>query len=167
MKINLDTLRAEIQEYLQARGLVIFHSFPRTGEPIPAIFWDTEMHPDYREFIAAAEAAGATFITFFVREFSEDMIEEAWERLDEADPPGAHMDHEDRRAIEARLREASSYTGFTCQIELSFDAGQRVYILDLRTEWFEDLSDLLERIDDARRDPQDDPGPAGPYFSKN
>jgi hypothetical protein len=167
MRINLDTLRAEIQEYLQTRGLVIFHSFPRTGEPIPAIFWDTEMHPDYREFVAAAEAAGAKVMTFFVREFSEDMIEEAWERLDDANPPGAHMDHEDRRAIEARLREASSYTGFTCQIELSFDSGQRVYILDLRTEWFEDLSELLERIDDARRDPQDDPGPTGPYFSKN
>lgn len=131
------------------------------------MFWDTETHPDYREFIGAAEASGSRFITFFVREFSEDMIEEAWERLDDADPHGSHMDHEERRAIEARLREAASYTGFTCQIELAFDLGPRVYILDLRTEWFEDLSELLERIDDARRDPEEDPGPTGPYFSKN
>lgn len=167
MKINLDTLRDEIQEYLRSRGFVIFYSFPRTGEPIPAIFWDTETHPDYKEFVAAAEVSGTKLITFFVREFSDEMIDEAWERLNEADSPGAHMDSEERRGIEVRLREASSYTGFACQIELAFDLGQRVYILDLRTEWFEDLSELLERIDDVRREPQDDSGPAGPYFSKN
>ena len=79
----------------------------------------------------------------------------------------AELEREERRAIEMRLRECSGFTGFTCQIELSFDAGPRVYIFDLRTDWFEDISDLLDRIDEARRDPQDDPGPTGPYFSKN
>lgn len=162
MRINLDTLRTEIGEHLAAQKLVVFHSFPRSGELLPAVYWDTGTHPDYREFITAAEAAGAKVITFFVREFSQDLVEDAWERMEEAE-----LEREERRAIEMRLRECSGFTGFTCQIELSFDAGPRVYIFDLRTDWFEDISDLLDRIDEARRDPQDDPGPTGPYFSKN
>jgi hypothetical protein len=162
LRINLDSLRAEIQEYLQAHKLVVFHSFPRSEQLMPAIYWDTEAHPDYREFLAAAEASGARVVTIFVREFSPSLIEEAFDRLEDAE-----LDRDERRAIELRLKESSSYTGFTCQIELSFDAGPRVYVFDLRTEWFEDLSDLLDRIDDARRDPEADPGPQGPYFSKN
>ena len=129
---------------------------------MPAVYWDTGLHPDYKEFLAAAEAADARIITFFVREFSTELVEEAWERLEESE-----MDREERRVIEMRLRECSAYTGFTCQIELSFDSGARVYIFDLRTEWFDDISDLLDRIDDARTEVQDDPEPPGPYFSKN
>jgi hypothetical protein len=162
LRINLDTLRTEIQEYLESRSLVLFHSFPRSGQLVPAVYWDTEMHPDYREFISAAEAAGAKLITFFVREFSPDLLDEAWDHLEQA-----RLDRDERRALEQRLGEAASYTGFTCQIELSFDSGPRVYVFDLRTDWFEDMSDLLDRIEDAQQDARDDPGPTGPYFSKN
>jgi hypothetical protein len=160
--LNLDTLRLEIQQELDAQGIVVFHSFPRSGEPLPAVYWDTELYPDYNAFLSAAKAAGVKIITFFVREFSSDMIEDAWERLKEAS-----LGREEHRTMEAQLRDAESYTGFTCQIELSFDVGPRVYIFDLRTDWFEDLSDLLDRIEDAHHMSMEDPDPPGPYFSKN
>ncbi len=162
MRLNLDTLRTEILEEIQSQGMVVFHSFPRSGEPLPAVYWDTEMHPDYRAFLNAASAAGVKMMTFFVREFSGEMIEDAWDRLNEVT-----LTREEHRMIEAQLRESATYTGFTCQIELSFDVGPRVYIFDLRTEWFEDLSDLLDRLEDAHDSHADDPEPPGPYFSKN
>jgi hypothetical protein len=62
-----------------------------------------------------------------------------------------------------------AYEGFTCQIELSFDHAQRVYIFDLRTEWFDDLSELIERIQESFHD--DDEGTESPlgggYYSNN
>jgi len=60
-----------------------------------------------------------------------------------------------------------SYIGFTCQIELSFDLAPRVYVFDLRTEWFDDLNDLLDRVDDAAHKSEGDSPLGGGYFSKN
>jgi hypothetical protein len=163
MKLNLETLRTEIQEYLESHGMVVFHGCPRSGDASGAVFWDTERHPDYHLFLAAAEAAGVRLVTLHAHEFTEDMIDDALDRLEESDLP-----REERRAIEMRLREMRGYAGFTCQIELSFDLTPRVYVFDLRTEWFDDLNDLLDRIDEAYEEDEEDEEPlGGGYYSKN
>lgn len=165
MKSNLDTLRDEIQEHLEARGLVVFQSFPRTSTDLGSgVYWDTVRHPSYREFIAAAEAAGARLVTLYAREFSLGMIEDALDQLSEST-----LDREERRAIQMRLHEISAYEGFTCQIELSFDHAQRVYIFNLRTEWFDDLTELVERIQESYQDDDEDTESplGGGYYSNN
>src|SRR5579883_3099091 len=144
MKTNLDALRSEIHDYLESRGIAIFHGQPRGGEEAGIVYWDAERHPDFRKFLAAAETAGARLVTIYANEFSEDVIDDAEERLEESSLP-----REERRAIAQRLREMRAFAGFTCQIELSFDLAPRIYVFDLRTEWYQDLNDLLYRIDDA------------------
>src|SRR5579864_6964661 len=164
MKPNLESLRSEIQEHLESRGLAVFYSYPRTDESPAAVLWDTARHPDYRLFVAAAQAAGARLISFFAREFSGELLDEALDRLQESDLP-----HEDRRSFELRLRELRAYEGRTCEIELSFDLAPRVYIFDLRTDWFNDLNDLLDTLDEsyAGEDVDEEEGPLGGYYSKN
>jgi hypothetical protein len=160
MKINLDSMRSEIQDYLESHGIAVFHGAPR-GDDEPAVYWNVERHPDYRTFLATAEAAGVRLVTLYANEFAVEVIDEAMERLNESG-----LGREDRRAMEMRLREMRAYGGFTCQIELSFDLAPRVYLFDLRTEWFEDLNEMLHRIDDAREE-RDDGEPMHGYFSKN
>jgi hypothetical protein len=160
MKLNLDSMRSEIQEFLDSHGIAVFHGTPH-GDEVPAVYWNIERHPDYRTFLAAAEAAGVRMITLYANQFAVEVIDEAMDRLNESG-----MGREDRRALELRLREMRAYGGFTCQIELSFDLAPRVYLFDLRTEWFEDLNEMLHRIDDAREE-RDDEEPLHGYFSKN
>lgn len=162
MKANLDALRTEIQAYLESRGLAVFHGFPRTVDDVAAVYWNTADHADYRAFLAAAESAGVKLVTLYANEFNAALIDDALERLD--DPA---MSREDRRALEKRLRDLRAYSGFTCQIELSFDLAPRVYVFDLRTEWFEELSDLLDTIDDAFDEKESDEEPPSGYFSQN
>jgi hypothetical protein len=162
MKINLDTMREEIQEYLDSHGLAVFHGFPRGSEQTPAVYWNAQEHPDYRKFLEAAAAAGVKLVNLYANEFSEDSIEDAMERLESSVLPG-----DERRAIEARLKEMRAYVGFVCQIELSFDLAPRVYIFDLHTDWFDDLTEILDRIDDAYEDTDDEEPLSGGYFSKN
>ena len=163
MKPNLNTMRTEIREYLESRGMTPFYGYERGGEPSPAVYWNVENHPDYREFLATAEAAGVRLVTFYAHEFTEDLIEDAVERLNEAALP-----REEQRMIDGRLREMGAYVGFTCQIELSFDLAPRVYIFDLRTEWFDEMNEMLDRIDDSYGGQvDDDEAPLGGYFSKN
>jgi hypothetical protein len=167
MRLNLDSLRGEIEEHLKSRGIVVFHSFPSFGDPEPMVFWDTARRPEYAEFVAAAEAAGARMVTLFSRELGEDLIEGALDRLDDA-----VMDSDERRGITARLKSMRAYTGFTCQIQLSFDSPSRTYVFDLRTDWFHDLNDVINRIedcceeeDDEEEEPDDLAG--GGYFQRN
>jgi hypothetical protein len=165
MKSNLDSLRTEIQEFLGSRGMVIFYSFPRVGEPNSEIYWDTAGHPDFHEFVAAAEAAGVRLVTLSSNQLEEELLDEALERLADA-----NLDRDERRVMESRLKEIRGYAGFTCQIELAFDLASRTYILDLRTDWFDDLNDLIDGLDDSFEveDEDDDDAPGGSgYFSRN
>jgi hypothetical protein len=163
MKQNLDVLKTEIREYLETRNLVVFHALSRSMDTVPMVFWDTQNHPDYKEFVSVAEAMGAKVIVLHAREFSVEYVENAIERLEDCD-----LATDDRRPIERRLREMRAYDGFTCAIEVSFDRDGRAYVFDLRTDWFEEFNDMLDDIDAAMPDAEDeDEGPIGGYFSKN
>ena len=162
MRINLEALRTEIREYLESRSLAVFHGFPRAFDDLPAVYWNTNDNADFRAFINAAEAAGVKLITLYANQFDDTLIDDALERLDQQPLP-----RDDRRGLEKRLRELRAYAGFICQIELSFDLAPRVYVFDLRTEWFEELSDLLDQIDDSLDVEENAEEPPGGYFSQN
>jgi hypothetical protein len=164
MRPNLNTLRGEIQEYLDSRNMVVFRSYPRSepeNQVRDAVYWDSEQHPDYRQFIEAAAAAGARLVTVHTREFTPDILDRALEHLSDSD-----LERDERRALEIRLNELRAYEGFTCQIELSFDHAQRTYIFDIRTDWFEELNDLVEHMEDFPDDEEDE-NPLGGYYSNN
>ncbi len=167
MTQNLNTLRTQIQEHLESRKLVVFHGFLGSAGSHPCAYWDTHGRPDYREFVAAAEACGARLLTMLTQEFGSDTIDDAVESLEEA-----HLERDDHRALEMRLREMRAYEGFTCMIELSFDHAGRQYVFEVRTEWFDEFNELRDHIDaalDAEDDDEDDDATplGGGYFSKN
>jgi hypothetical protein len=163
MKPNLDSLKIEIQEHLESEGFAVFHGHSRTVDARPAVYWDCDEYPDYQMFVKTAKAAGANLIVFHHREFSPDQVEDAIERLEAVEMP-----RDEYRNLERRLREMRVYEGFTCIIELSFAVDGRAYVFDLRTEWYEELSDLLDDLDVLGGDIEDeDEGPMSGYFSKN
>src|SRR5579862_3180224 len=99
MHLNLETLRTEIQSFLESRGMVVFQSLPRAGDLPNQIFWDVARRPDYREFVTAAEAAGIRLVTLYAREFTEDDLDEADANID-ATP----LELDARRHFQARLK---------------------------------------------------------------
>jgi len=165
MHLNLNSLRAQIEEHLQSRGIAIFQSLPRAGDPTSTIYWDTARYPDYEAFLAAADAAGVRLVTVFARELDDEMIEDTLNQLSELD-----IDRDERRGLEKRLKEMRAYTGFTGEIELSFDIDSRVYVFDLLTDWYADLQDLIEHmelLDAEDEDEEDDMPLGGGYFPRN
>ncbi len=164
MNQNLDVLKTEIREHLATRKLAVFHGYSRSMDSTPTVFWDIHRHPDYKAFLDTAEAAAAKIVVLHAREFSALLVDNALDQLEDGD-----FLPDDRRTIERRLRDLRAYDGFTCAIELSFDHGARVYLFELRTDWYNEFSDLLDEIDSAIPQPEDsmDEGPIGGYFSKN
>jgi hypothetical protein len=161
MKSNLDGLKTEIERYLEESGLGVFYGHARALESA-VVPWDCDQHPDYKQFVQAARSAGAKFVVFHQREFSSHQIDDALEQLSACDLP-----REEQLDFERRLKELRLYDGLVCSIELSFDHESRVFLFDLRTEWYEDLTDIVDEIQALTSEPDDDDAPIGGYFSPN
>jgi hypothetical protein len=163
MSTNLDTLKDEVEKYLVEQGFNVFYGQSRLLDSLPIIYWDCDRSSDFRKFLTVAQAAEVKMVVFHHRDFTPDNIDEALDRLEAAGLP-----HEDSRTLERRLKELRGYEGFTCALELSFDYQGRIYVFDLTTEWYEELSDILDEIDMSSVDEdEDDEGPIGGYFSQN
>lgn len=162
MKPNLDGLTTEIEHYLEESGMGIFYGHARSLESLPVVYWDSAKHPDYRPFIEAARTAGAKLIVIHQSEFSSHQIDDALEQLAACDlPREEHLD------FEQRLKELRVYDGLVCSIELTFDHQGAVFVFDLRTEWFEELNEIVDEIQVLTSEPDDDDTPISGYFSRN
>ena len=164
MMPNLDTLKGEIERYLEEQGFAIFRGFPRMLDSLPLVYWDCDNYPDYKAFLDTAKATNVRLVVYHQHEFSVEQVDSALERLEEIELP-----RDDHRVMERRLKEMRVYDGFTCALELSFDHQGRIYVFDLRTEWYEELTDILDDIHMLTSEPdqEDDDTPMSGYFSKN
>jgi hypothetical protein len=163
MSLNLDTIKSEIRTYLDEKGFVTFQGMSRRLDDMREVEWDVTRYPDYRDFLSVAQQLGVKLVVFHHREFSDDAIDTALESLEDVE-----MDYDDQRSVEQRLRELRVYDGFTCALELSFEFGETLYIFDLQTDWYRELSTLLDEIDmNSSMDDEDESNPLGGYYSQN
>jgi hypothetical protein len=164
MDLNPDTLKQEILEYLEHSEFAIFRSAPGGLEGLPIILWDAERYPDYQMFLDTARKTGAKMILFAAREFESPEIDDAIEELDECD-----LSREERRDLEGRLRELRVHEGVTCSLELAFDHHARMYVYEIRPDWYDEFLSIGDEIAvhlPAGEAEQKDDGSFG-YFSNN
>jgi len=164
MDLNLDTLKQEIVEYLEHSEFAVFRSAPGGLEGLPIVLWDAERYPDYQMFLDTARKTGAKMILFAAREFESPEIDEAVEELGECD-----LSREERRDLEARLRELRVHEGVTCSLELAFDHHARMYVYEIRPDWYDEFLSIGDEIAvhlPAEETEQGDDGSFG-YFSNN
>ena len=164
MDLNLNTLKREILEYLDSSGFAVFRSHPGALEGLPMVAWDTERYPDYQMFLDTAKKIGCAMIMFASRDLDESEVEEALEQLDDAE-----LTPEERVDMERRVRAVRGYEGVTCSLELAFDHHSRMYVYELRPDWYEEFLAVCDEITRhlPTEEEEDDDGSLGRFFSKN
>jgi hypothetical protein len=165
MALDLETLRKEMQAHLEKSGMPIFFGHHRMLDSLIQVSWDTEGHPDFREFLETAHKAGAKLVVFNQEAFQLDQIDEALEELENSD-----FTREEKRHFESRLKQLQAYEGFTCSLQLSFALEGRLYLFELRTDWYDSMRDILSELELAAEpfDEEEEEGPiGGGYFSNN
>ena len=161
MDLNLDTLKREILEFLESSGFAVFRSHPGGLEGMPMVTWDTERYPDYQMFLDTARKIGCKMILFASRDFDETEIEEAMEQLDDGD-----LATEERLELERRVRAVRGYEGVTCSLELAFDHHARMYVYELRPDWYEEFLGVCDEIaSHLPAEEEDDDGSLGGFYS--
>jgi hypothetical protein len=162
--LNLDTLKREILEYLNASDLAVFHSRPGGLEGQPLVLWDTERHPDYQMFLDVARKSGRRVVIFASREFQAADIDDLLGQLEDLD-----LSREEQREYEKRLKGLRIYEGVTCSLELAFDYHSRLYVYEMQPDWYDEFlsaeDEIMSRMADSEE--LDDDEPLGGYFSKN
>ncbi|HUS06262.1 MAG TPA: hypothetical protein VMZ52_08205 [Bryobacteraceae bacterium] len=162
MRLNLDTLKTEIERYLKDNGFLIFQGYSRRYQNQPQTVWNTAKNQDYKAFLNVAKGLGAKVIVLYDHQFSTEPIEENIESI-----ASAGLEFDEQRAYEKRLRDLTVYDGFTCTIELSFQHERSIYVFDLQTEWYTEFMEILGELDESEEDQEDDEDPLGGYYSKN
>ena len=163
MDLNLDTVKREILEYLESSQFAVFRSHPGSLDGLPMVTWDIERYPDYQMFLETARKIGCKMILFASRDFDEAEIEEALEQLDECE-----LGTEERLDIERRLRGMRGYEGVTCSLELGFDHHARMYVYELRPDWYEEFLAVCEEITcHLPVEEDEDDGTIGGIYSNN
>jgi hypothetical protein len=162
--LNLDTLKREILDYLDAAGFAVFRSSPGSLEGLPMVLWDSEHYPDYRMFLEVAQKSDIKMTLFSAREFESSDIDDLLEHLDDCE-----LNREEYRDFESRLRDMRGYEGITCSIELAFDYHQRLHVYQVQPDWFEEYmgieDELMTRM--AGNEDLEEDDSLGGYYSKN
>jgi hypothetical protein len=180
--LNLDTLKREILEYLEAGGFAVFHASSGSLDRLPTVFWDTDGHPDYQAFLEVGRKCGTGVVVFSTTEFEADDLDALVAQLDDCeltreqrrDYESPQLDdceltREQRRDYESRLREMRIFAGVTCGLELAFDYNQRLYIYQVQPDWYEEFLTIEDEIVAMAADDDDidESDALGGYFSKN
>lgn len=165
MKVNLDRLKDEIQQYLESHNFVVFHSLSRAGEPASTVQWDSRLYPDFKAFLEVCRQLDVRLVCFHHRELSPDFIDDAMDDLETAEIP-----RDEYQRLEERLRELRIYEGLTSVVELSFAYQNLTYIYSQRASWYDELMEIADEIDDYLAVENEDEGNGesmGGYFSRN
>jgi hypothetical protein len=56
------------------------------------------------------------------------------------------LSREERRDLEARLRELRAHEGVTCSLELAFDHHARMYVYEVRPDWYDEFLSIGDEI---------------------
>ncbi|HEU0123919.1 MAG TPA: hypothetical protein VFQ91_25530 [Bryobacteraceae bacterium] len=169
MNPDLDKLKTQLPAELESLGFVVFHGLSRADEESGAVLWDTVQRPDYQDFLQCASKLSVKILVFNTRELEKQNLADVQDELDALD-----MAPSERRDLDRRLKALHPYTGFTSNLELSFDYNGTIYLYEIRSEFMNEFLAIMNEVDSGLfppstfedDDPDSTPGGGG-YFSRN
>ena len=136
---DLATKFEEIVAAANRQGLLVFPGY--VVEEMPAVWW--QGNPDeWPDFLGIAKAEGIR--TLFVGRaiLEEEDLQELAEWVEEKAGPGS------TNGDRARLKEFERYIGKTGEIRIGFIKDGVAFLLQERSEWYEEYLDLMEEVED-------------------
>jgi hypothetical protein len=135
---DLSELYTQIVAAAGRQGLLTFPGY--VGEDLPTVWWQGDPN-DWPDFIGIAKAEGIRTIFVGRVMLEEEDLQDLAEWVEEKTGPGSS--NGDR----ARLKEFQRYVGATGEIRLGWVRDGVAFLLQYRTEWYEDFLDLMDEVE--------------------
>jgi hypothetical protein len=138
--LDLSSRHEEVLAAAERQGLLVFPAY--VGDDLPAIWWqgDPEAWPD---FLGITKAEGQRILFVGRAVLDTEDLQELAEQHEET--RGSRPTNGDR----ARIKAFERYVGYTGEVQMAYIKDGVAFILQQRTEWYEDFLDLLDETEDA------------------
>lgn len=137
---SLFSLKDDMVAFIEGHGLRRIPAY--VGEEVPSVLWDDEENVDsWKDFVEAAKAAGAPFLTMSDIRLEKADLELLIEELHDASFPDAEGPELDE------AQSLATYVGKVGYIQLGFAHQGIVFLHESTTPWYERYQSLLESLD--------------------
>ncbi len=137
---SLVSLKDDMVAFIEGHGMFRFPGY--ADEAVPSVAWDDEDNPDsWKDFVEAAKAAGALFLTMSDAVLEKQDLETLIEELHDQEFP----DHESPEIEEAE--ELARYVGKTGYIQLGFAHNGVMFLHESSTAWYDRFQQLVEMVE--------------------
>jgi hypothetical protein len=140
---DLSGLFEEIETAVTRNGLLAFPGY--VSEKLPSVWWQGNPE-DWPEFLRIAKAEGARTLFVGRATLEAEDLQEIAEWVEERTGPGSS--NGDR----ARLKEFERYLGCTGEIRLGWIRDGVAFLLQVRTDWYEEFLDLVAETEEEEMD---------------
>jgi hypothetical protein len=129
----------EISESAAQQGLLTFPGW--VGEELPTVWWQGDPD-DWLGFLLVAKAEGARTILVGRAVLEEEDLQELAEWVEERSGPGS------TNGDRARIKEFERYIGWTGEIRVGWIKDGVAFLLQQRTEWYDEFLDLMAEAEE-------------------
>jgi hypothetical protein len=140
---DLSRLYDEIKETAEEQGLLTFPGY--VGDELPAVWWQGDAD-DWLGFLRIAKAEGARTVYVGRAGLEEEDLQELAEWVEEKAGPGS------TNGDRARLKEFQRYIGCTGEVRLGWIRDGIAFLLQHRTEWYQDFLQLMSEIEEEEEE---------------
>lgn len=140
---DLTRLYEEITEAAVQQGLLTFPGY--VGEDLPSVWWQGDPG-DWYGFLMIAKAEGARTIFLGRGVLEAEDLQGLAEWVEEKAGPGS------TNGDRARLKEFERYIGCTGEIRLGWIKEGVAFVLQQRTEWYEEFLELMAETEEEEED---------------
>ncbi|HEY6551775.1 MAG TPA: hypothetical protein VI669_00385 [Vicinamibacteria bacterium] len=136
---DLSDRLSEIVAAVGRQGLLVYPGY--VAEDLPTVWWQS--NPDqWPDFLGIAKAEGVRTLFVGRATLEAEDLQELAEWVDEKEGPGPS--NGDR----ARLKTFERYLGLIGEIRMGWIKDGVAFILQQRTDWYEDFLDLMQEVED-------------------
>ena len=136
---DLSSFYDQIRDSAVQQGLLTFPGY--VGEELPAVWWQGDPD-DWFGFLTIAKAEGTKTVYVGRAILETDDLQELAEWVEEKAGPGS------TNGDRARLKEFERYIGCTGEVRLGWIKDGVAFLLQQRTEGYQDFLDLMAETED-------------------
>jgi hypothetical protein len=145
-KTDLSGLYEEIKATAAQQGLLVFPGY--IGEELPTVWWQGDLD-DWLGLLMIAKAEGARTIFLGRAVLAAEDLQDLAEWVEENAGPGS------TNGDRARLKEFERFIGSTGEVRLAYIKDGIAFLLQHRTEWYDEFLSLMAEAQEEEEDLED------------